>query len=72
LAPSLNSKSERTKDMKARRREAILRQRGQSGETQFCEVNPSLEYVIPSEDFDDKKQKVISMLKRKKGDKSEM
>lgn len=72
LAPPLRSKAERTKGMKARRKEAILTQRVEDGEVQLGQLNPEVESVISTEYFDDKKKKVISMLKRKKGAKDEM
>lgn len=70
--PTLGSKSERTKDMKARRREAILAQRIEGDETQLCKENLGKGSDISNEHLDDKKKKVISMLKRKKGNKNEM
>lgn len=72
LAPSLGSKSERTKGMKARRREAILAQRVEDGECQLHQANPDMESGISSEHLDDKKKKVISMLKRKRVNENEM
>ncbi|MBF4269140.1 transposase, partial [Vibrio anguillarum] len=72
LAPSLSSKSERTKGMKARRREAILAQRIEDGESQLHQAKPGMESDIPSEHLDDKKKKVISMLKRKRANDNEM
>ncbi|WP_072671247.1 DDE-type integrase/transposase/recombinase [Vibrio injensis] len=72
LAPSLSSKSERTKGMKARRREAILAQRIEDGESQLHQAKPDMESDIPSERLDDKKKKVISMLKRKRANDNEM
>ncbi|WP_158160118.1 DDE-type integrase/transposase/recombinase [Vibrio metoecus] len=66
LAPSLSSKSERTKDMKARRREAILAQRVEDGEYQRHHDKPDMNSDISCERIDDKKRKVISMLKRKR------
>ncbi|MGO2457982.1 MAG: transposase, partial [Vibrio casei] len=72
LAPSLNSKSERTKGMKARRREAILAQRVEDGEYQHHQAKPDMESDISSEHLDDKKKKVISMLKRKRANDNEM
>ncbi|MBF4344330.1 transposase, partial [Vibrio anguillarum] len=59
LSPSLSSKSERTRGMKARRREAILEQRIGDGEPQFHQAKPNMEADIPSEHLDDKKKKVI-------------
>lgn len=68
LAPPLGSKSEKTKGIKARRREAIIAQRSNDGEDQYHEVNSDMESGISSEHLNDKKKKVISMLKRKKVD----
>lgn len=72
LAPSLSSKSERTKGMKARRREAILAQRIEDGEYKLHQAKPDMESDILSEPLDDKKKKVISMLKRKRANDNEM
>ncbi|MCR9365235.1 transposase [Vibrio antiquarius] len=72
LAPSLSSKSERTKGMKARRREAILAQRLEDGETQSSLTEQNMESGSSGEHIDNKKKKVISMLKRKKVNNNEM
>jgi hypothetical protein len=72
LAPSLSSKSERTKGMKARRREAILAQRLEDGDTQSSLTEQNMESGSSGEYIDNKKKKVISMLKRKKVNDNEM
>ncbi|CAH8182112.1 hypothetical protein VAE130_170001 [Vibrio aestuarianus] len=72
LAPSLSSKSERTKGMKARRREAILAQRLEDSDTQSSLTEQNMESGSSGEYIDNKKKKVISMLKRKKVNDNEM
>ncbi len=52
--------------MKARRREAILAQRVEDGEYQRHHDKPDMNSDISCERIDDKKRKVISMLKRKR------
>ncbi|HHC7361237.1 TPA: transposase [Vibrio parahaemolyticus] len=72
LASPLGSKSERTKGMQARRREAILAKRFEDEESQEPQINLDTESGLPSEHLDDKRRKVISMLKRKKVNDDEM
>lgn len=66
LAPSLSSKPEKTKGIKARRREAILAQRLEDGEDQPNQREQNVVSSFSSEHIDNKKKKVISLLKRKK------
>jgi putative transposase len=72
LSPVLSSKAERTKGMKARRREAILAQRIEDGESHLREAKHDMKIGTPSGHFDDKKKKVISMLKRKRAEDNEI
>lgn len=58
--------------MKARRREAILAQRVEEREFQLHQAKPYIESDMPSEHLDDKKKKVISILKRKRANDNEM
>ncbi|MEZ9131632.1 DDE-type integrase/transposase/recombinase [Vibrio breoganii] len=70
-APSLDSKSERTNGMKARRREAILAQRLGEEKPELKQENSFSEFDVYKEHSDHKKQKVVSMLKRKQVERDE-
>uniref|UniRef100_UPI001E4A4C2B hypothetical protein n=1 Tax=Rheinheimera faecalis TaxID=2901141 RepID=UPI001E4A4C2B len=72
LAPPLSSKSERTKDMKTRRREAILAQRGEDVSSPNLQADLTTAQDFSSNRLVDKKEKIISILKRRKGSDHEM
>ncbi|GAM72610.1 hypothetical protein JCM19236_4891 [Vibrio sp. JCM 19236] len=72
LAPPLHSKSEKTKGITARRREAILAQRLEGSEFQPGLKEQKLGSDLADKSINNKKKKVISMLKRKKANDNEM
>ncbi|MGK6717934.1 hypothetical protein ACKU3I_022390 [Serratia marcescens] len=72
MAHRWSSKSERTKGHESKEKGKLFLHRGLDGNPNFIKISLIWNQYIPSERLDDKKKKVISMLKRKRANDNEM
>ena len=73
FAPPLSSKAEKIRGIKLRRKNVIMTKRAENGEVQLNQVNLETESEESAEYYsNDKKKKIISMLKRNKDKEDDM